>query len=33
MITMKGQRKLKNIPILHDEVQTKTTVVLTPRAW
>jgi hypothetical protein len=27
MATMKG------IPILHDEVKTKTTGVLTPRAW
>jgi hypothetical protein len=33
MATMKGQKRLKNIPILHDEVKTKTTVVLTPRAW
>ena len=33
MATMKGQKRLKNIPILHDEVKMKRTVVLTPTAW
>ncbi|MEH1900228.1 MAG: hypothetical protein V7L04_02090 [Nostoc sp.] len=33
MTTKKGQKRLKNIPILHDEVKTKRTVVLTPTAW
>ncbi|MEO1373401.1 MAG: hypothetical protein AAFW70_03555 [Cyanobacteria bacterium J06635_10] len=33
MTTKKGQKRLKNIPILHDEVKSKRTVVLTPTAW
>jgi hypothetical protein len=33
MTTKKGQKRLKNIPILHDEVKAKRTVVLTPTAW
>jgi hypothetical protein len=33
MATMKGQTRLKNIPMLYDQVKTKRTVVLTPRAW
>jgi hypothetical protein len=33
MATEKGQKRLKDIPILHDEVKTKRTVVLTPTAW
>jgi hypothetical protein len=33
MTTKKGQKRLKNIPILHEEVKTKRTVVLTPSAW
>ncbi|MDJ0619602.1 MAG: hypothetical protein QNJ63_23145 [Calothrix sp. MO_192.B10] len=33
MTTKKGKKRLKNIPILHDEVKTKRTVVLTPTAW
>jgi hypothetical protein len=28
-----SKKQLKNIPILHDEVKTKKTVVLTPTAW
>lgn len=30
---MATKKRLKNIPILHDEVKTKRTVVLTPTAW
>ena len=30
---MASKKRLKNIPILHDEVKTKKTVVLTPTAW
>jgi hypothetical protein len=30
---MATKKRLKNIPILHDEVKTKKTVVLTPTAW
>lgn len=33
METKKGQKRLKNIPILHDEVKTKRTVLLTPTCW
>lgn len=33
MTIKKGQKRLKNIPILHEEVKTKRTVVLTPSAW
>lgn len=33
MATKKGQKRLKNIPVLHDEVKSKRTVVLTPTAW
>ena len=33
MTTKKGQKRLKNIPILHSEVKTKRTIVLTPTAW
>ncbi len=33
MATKKGQKRLKNIPVLHNEVKTKRTVVLTPTAW
>lgn len=33
MTTKKGQKRLKNIPILHDEVKTKRTVLLTPATW
>jgi hypothetical protein len=33
MTTKKGQKRLKNIPVLHEEVKTKRTVVLTPSAW
>ena len=30
---MATRKRLRNIPILHDEVKTKRTVVLTPTAW
>ncbi|MBG1262666.1 hypothetical protein [Nostoc commune] len=30
---MTTKKRLKNIPVLHDEVKTKRTVVLTPTAW
>lgn len=33
MTTKKGQKRLINLPILHDEVKTKRTIVLTPTAW
>ncbi len=33
MTIKKGQKRLKNIPILHDEIKAKRTVVLTPTAW
>ncbi len=26
-------KRLKNVPVLHNEVKTKRTVVLTPTAW
>jgi macrodomain Ter protein organizer (MatP/YcbG family) len=29
----KGQKRLKNIPILHDEVKRKRTINLTDTAW
>ena len=30
---MTTQKRLKNVPVLHDEVKKKRTVVLTPTAW
>ncbi|MBN3898790.1 MAG: hypothetical protein HWQ41_27030 [Nostoc sp. NOS(2021)] len=30
---MGTKKRLKNIPVLHDEIKTKRTVVLTPTAW
>ena len=33
MTTKKGQKRLKNVPVLHDEVKTKITVNLTSTAW
>ncbi len=30
---MATKKRLRNIPILHDEVKTKRTVVLTPTSW
>ena len=33
MTTKKGQKRLRNIPVLHDEVKKKRTVNLTPTAW
>ncbi|WP_414584995.1 hypothetical protein [Scytonema sp. PCC 10023] len=33
MTTKKGQKRIRNIPILHDEVKAKRTVLLTPTAW
>ena len=33
MTTRKGQKRLKNIPILHDEVKERHQIVVTPTAW
>ncbi|MBG1270379.1 hypothetical protein [Nostoc sp. WHI] len=33
MTTKKGQKRLKNIPILHDEVKERHQIVITPTAW
>lgn len=33
MTTKKGQKRLKNIPILHDEVKGRHQIVVTPTAW
>jgi hypothetical protein len=33
MTIKKGQKRLKNIPILHDEVKGKRTILLTPSSW
>jgi deoxyhypusine synthase len=33
MTTKKGQKRLKNIPILHDEVKERHQIVVTPTAW
>ena len=30
---MNTNKRLKNVPVLHDEVKTKRTVILTPTAW
>ena len=30
---MTTRKRLRNVPILHDEVKTKITVILTPTAW
>jgi hypothetical protein len=30
---MATRKRLKNVPVLHDEVKTKRTVVLTPTTW
>jgi hypothetical protein len=30
---MATRKRLRNVPILHDEVKTKRTVLLTPTAW
>lgn len=30
---MTTKKRLRNIPVLHDEVKAKRTVVLTPTAW
>lgn len=30
---MVTKKRLRNIPVLHDEVKTKRTVVLTPTTW
>jgi len=30
---MTTKKRIKNIPVLHDEVKAKRTVVLTPTAW
>jgi hypothetical protein len=32
-LRMTSKKRLKNVPVLHDEVKTKRTVVLTPTAW
>ncbi len=28
-----GQKRLKNVPLLHDEVKKRRQIVLTPKAW
>jgi hypothetical protein len=33
MTTGKGKKRLRNIPVLHDEIKTKRTILLTPSAW
>jgi deoxyhypusine synthase len=33
MTIKKGQKRLKNIPILHDEVKERHQIVVTPTAW
>jgi hypothetical protein len=30
---MASKKRLRNIPVLHDEVKKKRTIVLTPTAW
>jgi len=30
---MTTKKRLKNVPVLHNEIKTKRTVVLTPTAW
>ncbi len=33
MTTKKGKKRLKNIPILHDEVKQRHQIVVTPTSW
>jgi hypothetical protein len=33
MTTKKGQKRIKNQPVYHDEIKSKRTVFLTPTAW
>jgi hypothetical protein len=33
MISEKGKKRLKNIPILHNEVKQRHQIVVTPTAW
>ncbi|MEA5598765.1 hypothetical protein [Rivularia sp. UHCC 0363] len=33
MSIKKGQKRVKNIPILHDEVKQRHQIVITPTAW
>ncbi len=33
MTTKKGQKRLKNIPVLHNEVKERHQIVVTPTAW
>ena len=33
MTTEKGQKRIKNIPILHSEVKERHQIVVTPTAW
>lgn len=33
METKKGQKRIKNIPVLHDEVKERHQIVVTPTAW
>ncbi|MGD1913792.1 MAG: hypothetical protein ACFB2X_24030 [Rivularia sp. (in: cyanobacteria)] len=33
MSTKKGQKRLKNIPVLHDEIKERHQIVVTPTAW
>ena len=33
MTTKKGQKRVKNIPVLHDEIKERHQIVVTPTAW
>ena len=33
MITKKGQKRLKNIPVLHEELKQRHQIHVTPTAW
>lgn len=33
MSIKKGQKRIKNIPVLHDEVKERHQIVVTPTAW
>ncbi len=33
MATTKGKKRVKNVPVLHDEVKSRHHVLLTPSSW
>lgn len=33
MATAKGKKRVRNIPVLHDEVKSRHHVLLTPSSW